>query len=85
MDEESMVKLARYLSEKRMRLVDMFKVLDKVNSKQMSKDDFARRMKVSQNLVKSFRLNQVFWIVLKFLLNQDIRAAPHHQRHPSDR
>ena len=47
LEEEAMIKLARYLSEKRMRLLDMFRVLDKNNSLELSKDEFSRRMKVN--------------------------------------
>jgi Ca2+-binding EF-hand superfamily protein len=41
-----MMKLAKYLSEKRMRLVDMFRVLDKQNNLAMDKVEFIRRMKI---------------------------------------
>lgn len=45
-EDESMIKLARYLSDKRMRLVDMFRILDKQNKFEMDKTEFMRRMKV---------------------------------------
>lgn len=41
-----MIRLARYLGEKRMRLIDMFRVLDKNNKLEMNKTEFIRRMKV---------------------------------------
>lgn len=41
-----MVKLAKYLSEKRMRLIDMFRILDKQNKFELDKTEFIRRMKV---------------------------------------
>ena len=47
-EDESMIKLARYLSDKRLRLVDMFRILDKDGSLEISKNDFKRRLKVSQ-------------------------------------
>ncbi|RMZ95474.1 leucine-rich repeat-containing 74A [Brachionus plicatilis] len=45
-DDESMIRLARYLGEKRMRLIDMFRVLDKNNKLEMNKTEFIRRMKL---------------------------------------
>ena len=64
-----MIKLARYLSEKRMRLVDMFKVLDKGVTHQMNKEDFGRRMKVRKKKIIFNFLLEIFWelISLYFL------------------
>lgn len=41
-----MIKLARYLNDKRLRLIDMFRILDKENTLEISKNDFMRRFKV---------------------------------------
>lgn len=43
-----MIKLARYLNDKRLRLVDMFRILDKDNLLEINKNDFKRRLKVSR-------------------------------------
>ncbi|CAF0773135.1 unnamed protein product [Brachionus calyciflorus] len=45
-DDESMIKLARFLGEKRMRLIDLFRVLDRGNKLEMDKIEFIRRMKL---------------------------------------
>lgn len=43
-----MIKLARYLNDKRLRLVDMFRILDKDNLLEINKNDFKRRLKVTR-------------------------------------
>jgi Ca2+-binding EF-hand superfamily protein len=47
-EDESMVKLTKFLSEKRMRLVDMFRILDKKGTLEIAKDEFMRRLKVKE-------------------------------------
>ena len=41
-----MIKLAKFLSEKKMRLIDMFKMLDDQKTFSLDKSEFVKRMKV---------------------------------------
>lgn len=49
-----MIKLARYLNEKRLRLVDLFRILDRDNLLEINKNDFKRRLKVSSKNLKIY-------------------------------
>lgn len=57
-EDESLVKLARFLNDKRMTLIEMFRVLDsdyKSNQNQMYKSEFKRRIKVL--------FSKKFWLI----------------------
>ena len=45
-EDESMIKLAKFLADKKFRLIDMFRILNKNNSLEMDKDEFIKRMKI---------------------------------------
>jgi hypothetical protein len=70
-----MLKLSKFLIEKRLRLIDMFRILDKKQTLKMEKDEFIKRLKVELLF---------FWSIYKtntlFIL-KDIRATFKEQRH----
>jgi len=41
-----MLKLSKFLIEKRLRLIDMFRILDKKQMLRMEKEEFIQRLKV---------------------------------------
>jgi hypothetical protein len=45
-EDESMIKLAKFLSDKKFRLIDMYRILNKNNTLEMDREEFIRRMKV---------------------------------------
>ena len=45
--EDAMLKLANYLVEKRLKLVDMLKILNSQNTVSIDKNEFCRRLKVN--------------------------------------
>lgn len=46
-EDESMIKLAKFLSDKKFRLIDMYRILNKNNTLEMDREEFIRRMKVN--------------------------------------
>ena len=48
-----MMKLSRYLSEKRLRLIDMLRILDKKQSFKLEKGEFIKRLKIFEPRLKN--------------------------------
>jgi hypothetical protein len=45
-EDDPMLKLSKFLIEKRLRLIDMFRILDKKQMLRMEKEEFMKRLKV---------------------------------------
>lgn len=53
-EDDAMMRLAKYLNEKRLRLIDMFRILDKKQMLKMEKDEFIKRLKAIKLSLKNF-------------------------------
>ena len=45
-EDESIIKLSKYLGERNLRLIDFLKIMDRSNALEISVDEFLRRIKV---------------------------------------
>lgn len=45
-EDESIIKLSKYLGERNLRLIDFLKIMDRANALEISVDEFLRRIKV---------------------------------------